>query len=67
MEDVLSDHKFKLGQTVHYTSGPYGRGGGATYKITQLLPSEGEDRQYRIKSADEPHERVAKESQLVRA
>ena len=38
----------------------------AVYKITQLLPSEGDDRQYRIKCADEPHERVVKESQLHR-
>ena len=50
-----------------YTSGPYGRGGvGTVYKITQLLPPEGDDRQYRIKSSDEPHERVVKESQLRR-
>jgi hypothetical protein len=46
-------------------SGPFGRGGaGAVYKITQLLPPEGEDCQYRIKSPSEPHERVVKESQL---
>ena len=32
----------------------------------QLLPPEGDDRQYRIKSSDEPHERVVKESQLNR-
>ena len=64
----MSEHKFKIGQTVHYTSGPYGRGGAAgVYKVTQLLPPEGDDRQYRIKSANEPHERVAKESQLDRA
>ena len=37
------------------------------YKITQLLPLEGDERQYRIKSADEPHERVAKETDLKRA
>jgi hypothetical protein len=65
MESDLSDHKFKIGQSVLYTSGPYGRGGGV-YKITQLLPPEGDDRQYRIKSASEPHERVVKESQLHR-
>ena len=23
----MSDHRFKIGQTVSYTSGPYGRGG----------------------------------------
>ena len=66
----MSEHKFKVGQTVHFTSGPYGRGAGGAggaYKITQLLPPEGDDRQYRIKSANEPHERVVKESQLNRA
>lgn len=67
MENNLSDHKFRVGQNVLYTSGPYGRGGaGTVYKVTQLLPPEGDDRQYRIKSSDEPHERVVKESQLKR-
>ena len=35
----MSDHKFKIGQTVYYTSGPYPsswRGG--VFKIMQLLP-----------------------------
>jgi hypothetical protein len=36
------------------------------YKITQLLPAEGEERLYRVKSADEPHERVAEETDLER-
>ena len=38
----------------------------ADYKVTYLLPPEGDDYQYRIKSAAEPHERVLKESQLQR-
>ena len=63
----MSDHRFKIGQTVSYTSGPFGRATvTGVYKITQLLPPEGEDHQYRIKSASEPHERVVKESQLAR-
>jgi hypothetical protein len=63
----VSDHKFKVGQTVRYTSGPYGRGSdGGVYQVTKLLPPEGDDRQYRIKSVNEPHERVVKESQLDR-
>ena len=37
-----------------------------TYKIVKLLPSDGDDYQYRIKSAGEAFERVAKESQLDR-
>jgi hypothetical protein len=64
MERSVSDHKFRIGQTVHYSAGRGGASG--VYKVTQIMPSEGDDRQYRIKSADEPHERVAKESQLAR-
>jgi len=67
MESSLQEHKFKIGQSVSFTSGPFGRGGASTvYKITQLLPPEGDDCQYRIKSPSEPHERVVKESQLNR-
>jgi len=63
----VAKHKFKVGQSVNFMSGPFGRGGSnSAYKITQLLPSEDDDCQYRIKNADEPHERVAKESQLNR-
>ena len=64
----MSNHKFKIGQSVNYTSGPFGPVGPSNvYKITQLLPPEGDDFQYKIKSAAEPHERVVKESQLDRA
>jgi hypothetical protein len=67
MEGSVQDHKFKVGQSVSFTSGPFGRGGtNGIYTITQLLPPEGDDYQYRIKSAREPHERVVKESQLNR-
>lgn len=38
-----------------------------TYRVVKLLPSDGEDYQYRIKSAGEAFERVAKESQLDRS
>ncbi|HTV29528.1 MAG TPA: hypothetical protein VMF32_17290 [Xanthobacteraceae bacterium] len=67
MEGSVQDHKFKVGQSVSFTSGPFGRGGvSGVYKVMQLLPAEGDDFQYRIKSASEPHERVVKESQLNR-
>jgi hypothetical protein len=68
VEDAVSGHKYKIGQSVNYTSGPFGVGSGSgVYKITQLLPPEADDFQYKIKSAAEPHERVAKESQLDRS
>ncbi len=58
-------HKFNVGQTVFYTSSPITRpGASGTYKVVRLLPSDGDDYQYRIKHAGEAFERVAKESQL---
>ena len=65
-EKAVTSHKFKIGQSVNYTSGPFGASASGVYQITQLLPPEGDDFQYKIKSAAEPHERVAKESQLDR-
>jgi hypothetical protein len=63
----MPEHKFKVGQSVSFVSGPFGRGStNDIYRVTQLLPPEGDDCQYRIKNAGEPHERVVKESQLNR-
>lgn len=62
---VLRAHKFHVGQTVFYTSSPISRpGASGSYKVVRLLPSDGDDYQYRIKHAGEAFERVAKESQL---
>ena len=66
-KEPFSVHKFRVGQSVSFTPGLPGGGPGGVYKITQLLPPEGDDFQYKIKSAAEPHERVARESQLDRA
>jgi hypothetical protein len=61
----LRTHKFQVGQTVFYTSSPVSRpGASGSYKVVRLLPSDGEDYQYRIKNPGEAFERVAKESQL---
>jgi hypothetical protein len=62
---VLRTHKFRVGQTVLFTSSPITRpGASGSYKVVKLLPSDGDDYQYRIKNAGEAFERVAKESQL---
>ena len=57
----MSRHKFKIGQLVYYRA----ESASGTYQITQLLPPEGDEYQYRIKGVREPHERVAKEHELV--
>jgi hypothetical protein len=62
---VLRSHKYRVGQTVSYTSSPISRpGASGSYQVVRLLPSDGDDYQYRIKNPGEAFERVAKESQL---
>ncbi len=67
-EAPLRAHKYRVGETVYYTSPTFGRAAATgSYTVVRLLPSEGDDYQYRIKSSGEAFERVAKESQLDRA
>jgi hypothetical protein len=64
-ELALSAHKYQVGESVYYTSPTFGRASASgSYTVVKLLPSEGDDYQYRIKSSGEAFERVAKESQL---
>jgi hypothetical protein len=64
---ALKEHKFEIGQTVYFTSRPIGHmAANSTYQVVKLLPSDGADYQYRIKSSTEAFERVARESQLER-
>jgi hypothetical protein len=67
-EIPLKAHKYRIGETVYYTSPTFGRAAATgSYTVVKLLPSEGDDYQYRIKSSGEAFERVAKESQLDKA
>jgi hypothetical protein len=63
----MAQHKFKVGQLVDYRPGRLGGSllASSRYKILRLLPAEGSDLLYRIKSADEAFERVAKEHELA--
>ncbi len=64
----VRNHKYRVGETVYYTSPSFGRAAASgSYTVVRLLPSDGEEQQYRIKSSGEAFERVAKESQLDRA
>jgi hypothetical protein len=66
LRDDVRDHKFKVGQTVYYTTG-LGPRRYSAFKVMQRLPPEGGHYEYRIKSADEPFDRVVKESELEMA
>ena len=64
-EITLKSHRYQVGEMVYYTSPTFGRAAATgSYTVVKLLPSEGDDYQYRIKSSGEAFERVAKESQL---
>jgi hypothetical protein len=64
----IRSHKYQIGEMVYFTSPTFGRAAATgSYTVVKLLPSEGDDYQYRIKSSGEAFERVAKESQLDRA
>ena len=41
-------------------------GPGGVYEVTKHLPHDGLEFEYRIKSANEPYERIAGESELIK-
>jgi hypothetical protein len=64
MERALK-HKYTVGETVYFTASNVARpAASGTYEVVRLLPTDGDDCQYRIKNSTEAFERVAKESQL---
>jgi hypothetical protein len=61
----MTSHKYKVGQSVVFS--PRRAGASLTardYRIVRQLPVEDGQNQYRIKSATEAFERIAKESEL---
>jgi hypothetical protein len=63
----MPQHKFKVGQVVDYDPRRLGmRASSREYKVVRLLPPEGSDLLYRIKSVGETFERVVKEHELSR-
>lgn len=58
-------HKYEIGENVYFTASNVARpAASGVYEVIRLLPTDGDDCQYRIKSNSEAFERVAKESQL---
>jgi hypothetical protein len=58
--------KFMVGQMVDFVPSQRGLAASArSYKIMKLLPSEGGERLYRIKTIAEVFERIARESELL--
>lgn len=58
----MSSYKFQIGQTV-FVDASFGQPGGAC-TVTRKLPERDGEFAYRVKSANEPYERVVGESQM---
>ena len=66
---MIQVHKFSIGQLVQFHPDRKDQGSAARgpYEVTKKLPHNGQEYEYRIKSAREEHERIARESQLSSA
>jgi hypothetical protein len=62
---AAATNKFKVGQMVDYVPSKTGVSASArSYKVLTVLPSDGGERRYRIKTIAEVFERIASESEL---
>ena len=61
----MPSHKFKLGDIVAINPAISRFVPDGVFEVIKQLPGNGEP-EYRIKSSREPHERVARESELVK-
>ena len=59
-------YKFKIGDIVAINPAISRFVPGGVFEVVKQLPGGGSEPEYRIKSANEPHERVAQESDLVK-
>ena len=61
-------HKFHVGESVRFLRPAISRNvPGGVYEVTKQLPHDGREFEYRIKGANEEHERVAREGELIKA
>ena len=64
MASNTANAKFKVGDMVVLRPAVSRNVPGGLYEVIKVLPDRDGEREYRIKSANESHERVARESEL---
>ena len=63
---VQALHKFAIGAAVRFSPGAFESAAvKGSYTIVRQLPPELRDCQYRVKSSQDGHERIVRESQLT--
>ena len=61
----MAAHKFHIGQVVQFRTKPfYVNAAFGVFEVIRQLPERDGEFEYRIRNAAEPHERVARESEL---
>jgi hypothetical protein len=63
----MPSHKFHIGESVMLKPAISRNVPGGVYEVTKRLPHNGREYEYRIKSANEEHERIAGEGELTKA
>jgi hypothetical protein len=62
----MPSHKFNIGDTVLFRPRASPNAPWGVYEVVKVLPGNDEP-EYRVKSANEEHQRMARESELTRA
>jgi hypothetical protein len=65
-DEPMSSHKFRVGDIVTINPAISRFAPAGIFEVIKQPPG-GDEPEYRIKSANEPHERAARESELIRA
>ena len=63
----MHTYKFDIGETVQLLPPMSRHASGGVYEVTKKLPERAGEYEYRIKSMNEPHERVVSESDLEKS
>jgi hypothetical protein len=63
----MPSHKFHIGESVILKPAISRNVPGGVYEVTKQLRHNGHEYEYRIKSANEEHERIAGEGELTKA
>ena len=63
----MPSHKFHVGESVIVRPAISRNMPSGVYEVTKQLPHNGREFEYRIKSANEEHERVVRENELTKA
>jgi hypothetical protein len=65
-DPAMPSHKFHLGESVTLIASISRNVSGGIYQVTKQLPHNGLEFEYHIKSANEQHQRVARETELTK-